>query len=91
MLRPPPRLDFMSRISVGVQMTSHFCTMVKWAHHSRASAPATSATSGEVNCGSARRSAASISGGSRVSIRLSACSHLTGCRGIAGTQRGGRG
>ncbi len=70
---PAPRLNFMSRISVGVEMTARFCTMLKCAHHSRASAPAPSATSGEMNRGSTRRSTASISGSRRASIRDGAC------------------
>src|SRR3954469_8365415 len=62
----------MMRTVINVEMISRRCGRVSFAHRFRASGPAVSPTSGEVTAARARRWAASISGNSRASIRLSA-------------------
>lgn len=68
-----PRVDGIIWTVISVLMTSLLAEIGKFSHRSRASDTATSVTSGEVNRGSARRSAALISGSSRAYIRDGAC------------------
>ncbi len=87
-----PRVVSIIRTVISVLMTSLVAEIGSFSYRSRASDPATAVTSGEVNRGSARRSAASTSSSSRASIRLNVCGVTSPAVGVfACSQRGGRG